>query len=83
MYKKFVADKKEFVLSKQILHSETFVGANIREALNRQSKRDFIHKLSISQKECDKTIYWLELLFTTEYISEEEFEDLTTRLQKF
>jgi four helix bundle protein len=58
------------------LHSETSVGANIREALNRQGKRDFIHKLSISQKECDETIYWLELLFTTEYISKEEFEDV-------
>ncbi|WP_337249953.1 four helix bundle protein [Chryseobacterium rhizosphaerae] len=76
IYKKLVADKKEFVLSKQILRSETSVGANIREALNGQSKRDFIHKLSISQKECDETIYWLELLFTTEYISEEEFEDV-------
>ncbi|WP_317194081.1 four helix bundle protein [Chryseobacterium sp. KMC2] len=76
IYKKLVADKKEFVLSKQILRSETPVGANIREALNGQSKRDFIHNLSISQKECDETIYWLELLFTTEYISKEEFEDV-------
>ncbi|MCQ9633677.1 four helix bundle protein [Chryseobacterium sp. WG23] len=76
VYKKLVADKKEFVLSKQILRSGTSVGANVREALNGQSKRDFVHKLSISQKECDETIYWLELLFATEYISKNEFEDL-------
>ncbi|KQM49947.1 four helix bundle protein [Chryseobacterium sp. Leaf201] len=75
-YKKFSSEKKEFVMSKQILRSGTSVGANIREALNAQSRPDFIHKLSISQKECDETIYWLELLFATDYISKEEFESL-------
>lgn len=58
-YKKFSSENKEYVLSKQILRSGTSVGANIREALNAQSKMDFIHKLSISQKECDETIYCL------------------------
>ncbi len=52
------------------------MGANVREALNAQSRLDFIHKLSISQKECDETIYWLELLYETKYISKEEFEKL-------
>ena len=47
---------KEFVLSKQFLRSGTSIGANIREALNGESKIDFIHKLAISQKECDETI---------------------------
>jgi len=75
-YKKFSVEKKEYILSKQILRSGTSVGANVREVLNAQSKMDFIHKLSISQKECDETIYWLELLFATEYISKEEFESL-------
>ncbi|AZA55000.1 four helix bundle protein [Chryseobacterium sp. G0201] len=75
-YKKFSIEKKEFVMSKQILRSGTSVGANVREALNAQSRMDFIHKLSISQKECDETIYWLELLFATDYISKEEFESL-------
>ncbi|MFY7814154.1 MAG: four helix bundle protein [Chryseobacterium taeanense] len=75
-YKIFIVDKKEYVLSKQLLRSGTSVGANIREALNAQSKMDFIHKLSISQKECDETIYWLELLYQTEYISKVEFETL-------
>nr|WP_317126669.1 four helix bundle protein [Chryseobacterium indoltheticum] len=75
-YKKFSVEKKEYILSKQILRSGTSIGANVREALNAQSKMDFIHKLSISQKECDETIYWLELLFATQYISKEEFENL-------
>ncbi len=84
-YKKFSSEKKEFILSKQILRSGTSVGANVREALNAQSKMDFIHKLSISQKECDETVYWLELLFATDYISKEEFENLknpTTEILK-
>jgi four helix bundle protein len=75
-YKKFSAEKKEYVLSKQLLRSGTSVGANVREALNAQSRLDFIHKLSISQKECDETIYWLELLYATDYISQQEFESL-------
>ncbi len=53
----------------------TSVGANIREAQNAQSNADFIHKLYISQKECDESIYWLELLFHSEYITEEEFQN--------
>lgn len=61
---------------------ELLSGANIREALNAQSKMDFIHKLSISQKECDETIYWLELLYETEYISKEEFEILKNQAQE-
>lgn len=49
--------RNEFILSKQIMRSGTLVGANIRESKNAESKRDFIHKLSISQKECDETLY--------------------------
>ena len=54
----------------------TSVGANIREGINAQSKRDFIHKFSIAQKECDETIYWIDLLFETNYIQKEDFDDL-------
>ena len=75
-YKSLVSDKKEFVMSKQFLRSITSVGANVREALNAQSKSDFIHKLSISQKECDETMYWLELLKETNYISVDEFKSI-------
>jgi four helix bundle protein len=73
-YKWLVSGKKEFVMSKQFLRSITSVGANVREAVNAQSKADFIHKLSISQKECDESMYWLEILIGTNYISKTEFE---------
>jgi len=66
----------EFVLSKQILRSGTSIVANIREAQNAESTKDFIHKLSISQKETDETIYWLELLNITDYISDIQFKEL-------
>lgn len=75
-YKYIVSEKKEYVMSKQFLRSITSVGANVREAINGQSKADFIHKLAIAQKECDETMYWLELLKETEYISENEFKNL-------
>ncbi|MEC5165592.1 four helix bundle protein, partial [Flavobacterium sp. PL11] len=64
------------VMSKQVLRSGTSVGANIREAKNAESKADFIHKMGISQKEADETLYWLELLQARNYLSYEEFESL-------
>jgi four helix bundle protein len=73
-----VDSKKEFILSKQILRSGTSVGANVREADNAQSKADFIHKLSIAQKECDETIYWLELLKETDFFTKAEFESINS-----
>ena len=76
---KYLKDKKEFVLSKQILRSGTSIGANIREALNAESKPDFIHKLSIAQKECDETLYWLELLFKSEFLSKIEFDSISNK----
>ena len=73
-YKYLVSENKEFVMSKQFLRSITSVGANVREAVNAQSKSDFIHKLAIAQKECDESLYWLELLKETKYIEEEDFK---------
>lgn len=75
LYKYLSSNKKEYVLSKQHLRSGISVGANVREVVNAQSKKDFIHKLSIAQKECDETIYWLELLKETKYINISEFEN--------
>ena len=75
-YKYLISEKKEFVMSKQFLRSVTSVGANVREAINAQNKADFIHKLSITQKECDETMYWLELLKETGYVSENEFNSI-------
>ena len=73
---KILISRNEYVMSKQILRSGTSVGANIREAKNAESKADFIHKMGISQKEADETLYWLELLQATNYISNEEFLSL-------
>jgi len=71
-----VEQKKEYVLSKQILRSGTSIGANVREAYNASSKSDFIYKLSIAQKETDETIYWLELLKEVGLLNEKEFESI-------
>ena len=76
LYKYLVTEKKEFVLSKQLLRSGTAVGALIREAQNAEIKADFIHKLGIAQKECDESIYWLELLSETYFLGQEQFESL-------
>jgi four helix bundle protein len=72
LYKYLTTEKKEFVLSKQLLRSGTAVGALVREAQNAESKADFIHKLGIAQKEC----YWLELLVETDFLKAEEFENI-------
>ena len=58
-------------MSKQLLRSGTSIGTNIREARNAVSTKDFINKLGIAQKECDGTIYWLELLYHSNYIDNE------------
>ena len=76
IYKYLVSEKKEFVLSKQLLRSGTSVGANIHEAIASESKKDFIHKLGISVKEARETSYWLNLLKDSNYISEEQFNSL-------
>lgn len=78
LYKKLI-EQKEFVISKQLIRSGTSIGANIREANNAQSLADFIHKLYISQKECDESMYWLELLKETNYINEDEFNNLNSK----
>ena len=76
LYKYLVSEKKEFVLSKQLLKSGTSIGANVEESIGGQSENDFLSKLSISYKEARETIYWLKLLKETEYISKNEFESM-------
>lgn len=68
--------KHEYNMADQIQRSGIAIGANHREATFAESDLDFIHKLQIAQKECGETIYWLELLKATEYISEEQFNSL-------
>jgi four helix bundle protein len=74
LYKYLCREKKEFVLSKQLLRSGTSIGANLAEAECAMSKRDLLAKLYISFKECAETRYWLDLLFETEFITEIEFD---------
>ncbi|MGQ0541909.1 MAG: four helix bundle protein [Blastocatellia bacterium] len=71
-YKHLVAEKKEYVLSKQVLRSGTSIGANVVEANQAQSRPDFISKLSIDLKEAVETEYWLNLLRDAEYLSESQ-----------
>ena len=76
LYQQLSWEKKEFILSKQILKSGTSIGANIEEAIGGYSKKDFHAKLGVSYKEARETKYWLRLLHDTDYISEERFDAL-------
>ena len=74
LYQFLSSEKKEYVLSKQILRSGTSIGANIKEAIRGQSKADFYAKLNISLKESSETEYWLDLLHETKYINDDLFQ---------
>ena len=71
-----VEQKGERIMSKQLLRCGTSIGANVSEALAAESSADFIHKLSISQKETNETKYWLTLLNRTDYLSEGQYESM-------
>ncbi len=75
-YKFLTFDKKEFVLSKQLLKSGTSIGANVSEAINGQSDKDFIAKLFISLKETHESLYWLKLLHATDFLTKEQTDVL-------
>lgn len=68
--------KHEYNIADQVQRSGTAIGANHREATFSESSSDFVHKLQIAQKECNETMYWLELLRETKYIDEKMFESL-------
>ena len=76
LYKYLNDNKKEYIISKQILRCGTSIGANVRETVNAQSKSDFISKMSIALKEADETAYWLELLYETDFITIEQFDSI-------
>ena len=82
IYKYLIAEKKEYVLSKQLLRSGTSIGANINEAISGQSKRDFIHKLSIALKEAREADYWLNLLKDSDYIDSSQYIKLTSSVRE-
>ncbi|RKY37115.1 MAG: four helix bundle protein [Candidatus Omnitrophota bacterium] len=76
LYQFLTDSKKEYILSKQLLRSGTSVGAMVRESEHAESKLDFKHKMAIAQKEINESIYWLELLNETDYLSNEHFESI-------
>ncbi len=76
LYKFLCAEKKEYVLSKQLLRSGTAIGALVREADQAESKADFAHKLAIALKEANETEYWILLLRETEYLTAKESESI-------
>ncbi len=79
----FLCDnKKEFVISKQILRSGTSIGANIRESKNAERRSDYVHKLSIALKEADETQYWLEVLSLSNIIDENEYASMNNDVKE-
>ena len=75
-------DKGEYIMSKQILKSGTSIGANYCEALGAESPQDFIHKVAISLKEANETYYWLDLIYSSKYLSKERFDILQDQVEE-
>ena len=75
-YEEFSKSKKDTTIAKQLLRSATSIGANLHEAQYAQGTKDFISKLEIALKECNETEYWLELLFETGYIPEDDYKKI-------
>ena len=77
LYQYLVNEKKEYVMSRQLLKSGTSIGANTSEAQRGQSNLDFYSKIAIALKEANETYYWIRLLFATDYLSEKEYLSLS------
>ena len=82
LYQHLQTDKKEYMLSKQLLRSGTAVGALVREAEQAESKSDFIHKMAIAQKEANETDYWIELLFQSTYLDESQYKSINSDISE-
>ena len=82
LYSFLTDEKREFVISKQVLRSGTSIGANIREGRNAQSNLDFINKYSIALKEADETQYWIELLYAAEFIDDNAYISLNNDINE-
>lgn len=76
LYKHLSESQREFILSKQVVRSGTSIGANVREATQGFSRKDFTAKMSIALKEAVETEYWLELLYETEYLTKPEYDSM-------
>ena len=82
LYKYLNEQKRETIMSKQLLRSGTSIGANISEALNAESDSDFIHKLAIAQKEVNETSYWIQLLEKTDYLTSQEYLSMSNDIDE-
>lgn len=82
LYQHLSQEKKEFVLSKQLLRSGTSIGANVEEAIGGQSRKDFFAKLTIAYKEARESHYWIRLLKDTDFLSEKESASLITDIEE-
>lgn len=82
LYKYLSAEKKEFVLSKQLLRSGTSIGANVSEAERAHSKADFFAKMTIALKEANESYYWIKLLKATDYLAEIEYDSLSNDIDE-
>ena len=76
LYQFLMEEKREFVLSKQLLRAGTSIGANVKEGIQGFSRNDFTYKMSLALKECSETCYWLELLYETDYVSFPQYESI-------
>ena len=76
LYQYLCREKNEYVLSKQLLRSGTSIGANVAESECAFSRKDFLSKMYIAFKECNETLYWLNLLYDTDYLSESEYHSM-------
>ena len=74
---------KEYGMLNQVFRSGTAIGALVSEAVYAQSPADFVNKLSIALKECNETLYWLNILHDTEYVSKEQFDSMNTDCSLF
>ena len=82
LYKYLCDDKREYVLSKQLLRAGTSIGANLAEAECAISRKDFLSKVYIALKECTETLYWLELLHETEFLTLEQYTSMQSDCEK-
>lgn len=76
LFKYLCNEKKEYVLSKQLLRAGTSIGANLAEAECSITKKEFLSKVYISLKECSESLYWLDLLYETEYLNESQYNSI-------
>ena len=81
-YKLLLKERQEYIMSKQLLRSGTSIGANVHEAIQAQSRADFISKLNIALKEASESSYWLTILRETEYLSDIEHKSLKKDLDE-